>query len=270
MPNFTYYGAVLQCGSILKPLFFLEFFENYYFNENTRLYNGYLEAYTYNPGNVSDRLLNKEVLVSDVLKYSLNKSAVNHRVSSDPLKVARRVEDKLLDMGISPYPSYRLVESYILGTKTMTPREVSQAYQMIFNRGESVPLGPWKYIINPHLQDTIFNGTAKKGSSMYAEVQANKIKALLKGAFETGGTCHGLLQFLPGNRQYYGKTGTTGKAKDGWTIISDGQKLIVVWAGYVKNDNGVLTRKDAPEIPSKSGAGSAGIFAAMVYSKLYD
>jgi len=269
MANFTDYGEGFQCGSVLKPLVFLELFENYDFDEKSSLYNGDLKEYKYNPSNVGKKLLNTDVLVGDVLKYSLNKAAVNYRVFADPIEVARHVEAKLSQLEITANPSYSLGESYILGTKTMTPWEVAQAYQMLLNNGEAVLLSPWKYIIDPHLQDTIFDGRSKKRKKVYSMASAKSIKNLLPGAFEAGGTCHRLLPFLPKDRHYFGKTGTTGKAKDGWTVLSDGEKLIVAWAGYVKNVNGVLTRKDAPAIPSKSGAGSAGILAAMVYSELY-
>ena len=269
MANFIDYGDGFQCGSVLKPLVFLELFENHDFDANTTLYNGALKEYKYNPSNVGKKLLNKEVLVGDVLKYSLNKAAVNYRVKADPLKVARKVETKLSKLEVSSNPSYSLGESYILGTKTMTPWEVAQSYQMLFNGGQAVPLSPWKYIIDPHLQDTIYDGSSRKRRQLYSEEKAKAIKSLLPGAFEAGGTCHRLLKFLPKKKSFYGKTGTTGKAKDGWTVLSDGKKLVVVWVGYVKNDNGVLKRKGAPAIPSKSGGGSAGILAAMAYSKLY-
>lgn len=269
MANFVDYGDGFQVGSVLKPLVFLELFENHDFDENTSLFNGDLKDYKYNPANVGKKLLGKDVLVGDVLKYSLNKAAVNYRVHANPLKVTRNVEAKLAKLDISSKPSNSIGESYILGTKTMTPWEVAQAYQMLFNDGEAIPLTPWKYIIDPHLQDTIFDGSLRKRRTLYATESANSIKSLLPLAFETGGTCHRLLPLLPKKRQYYGKTGTTGKAKDGWTVLSDGEKLMVVWVGYVKNDKGILTRKGAPAIPSKSGAGSAGIFAAMAYSKLY-
>ena len=267
--NFVDYGEGFQCGSVLKPLVFLELFENHDFDENTTLYNGDLAAYEYNPSNVGKKLLNKEVTVGDVLKYSLNKAAVNYRVKADPMKVARTVENKLTKLEVASNPSYSLGESHILGTKTMTPWEVAQAYQMLFNDGEAIPLSPWKYIIDPHLQDTIYDGSSRKRTVLYSAATANSIKSLLPGAFERGGTCDRLLPFLPKKRQYYGKTGTTGKAKDGWTVLSDGKKLIVAWAGYIKNDEGILKRKDAPAVPSKSGAGSAGILAAMTYSELY-
>lgn len=269
MANFIDYGQGFQCGSVLKPLVFLELFENHDFDENTTLFNGDLATYKYNPSNVGKKLLNKEVLVGDVLKYSLNKAAVNYRVKADPMKVARTVETKLSELEVSSNPSYSLGESYILGTKTMTPWEVAQAYQMLFNGGEAVPLSPWKYIIDPHLQDTIYDGSSRKRKLLYSEEKTNSIKSLLPGAFEPGGTCHRLVEFLPKDKSFYGKTGTTGKAKDGWIVLSDGKKLIVAWAGYIKNDNGVLKRKGAPAIPSKSGAGSAGILAAMTYSELY-
>ncbi len=267
--NFTDYGEGFQCGSILKPLVFLELFENYDFNGNSELFNGDLEQYKYNPSNFSNTLLNKEVSVRDVLKYSLNKAAVNYRVDANPLEVARHVEKKLSKMDISSNPSYSLGESYILGTKSMTPWEVAQAYQMVFNKGNAIELSPWKYVIDPHLQDTIIHGNVKKAKSLYTVKASNDIKSLLNAAFEPGGTCHKLLKILPKDRTYYGKTGTTGKAKDGWTVISDGQKLIIAWAGYVKNDEGTLTRKNAPAVPSKSGAGSAGMLAAMAYAQLY-
>ena len=268
--NFTDYGEGFQCGSVLKPLVFLELFENYNFDQNSKLFNGNLERYAYNPSNFNTTYLNKDVSVRDVLKYSLNKAAVNYRVKADPLEVARRVERKLTQLQISSNPSYNLGESYILGTKSMTPWEVAQAYQMLFNEGNAIELSPWKYIIDPHLQDTILKGNSKKPKLSYSAEATNTIKSLLDAAFEPGGTCNRLLKILPKDRTYYGKTGTTGRAKDGWTVLSDGQKLIVAWAGYVKNDNGILTRKNAPAIPSKSGAGSAGILAALVYSKLYN
>ncbi|MEM7379982.1 MAG: transglycosylase domain-containing protein [Bacteroidota bacterium] len=270
MANFTDYGSGFQCGSILKPLVFLELFENYDFDEETRLFNGDLKEYKYNPDNVGKKMRNKEVLVRDVLKYSLNKAAVNHRVHTDPLEVALKVESSLAEMDVQTNPSYSLGESYVLGTRTMTPWEVAQAYQMLFNEGRIIPLSPWKYIVNPHLQDTIFSYAAKKQKPLYSVKSSERIKALLPGAFEAGGTCHRLIPFLPDNKQYYGKTGTTGKAKDGWTVLSDGKKLIVAWAGYVKNENGMLSTKGAPEVPSKSGAGSAGILAAMAYAQLYN
>lgn len=269
MANFIDYGAGFQCGSILKPLVFLELFENHEFDESTTLFNGDLKQYKYNPSNMGKKLLNKDVLVGDVLKYSLNKAAVNYRLKANPLQVAREVEAKLSALEIASNPSYSLGESYILGTKTMTPWAVAQAYQMLFNKGEAVPLSPWNYIIDPHLQDTIYDGSKRKRKILYSEAKANSIKSLLPGAFEPGGTCHRLLEFLPKEKQFYGKTGTTGNAKDGWTVLSDGRKLIVAWAGYIQNDKGVLKRKGAPAIPSKSGAGSAGILAAMTYSKLY-
>jgi membrane peptidoglycan carboxypeptidase len=268
--DFTDYGNGFQCGSVLKPLVFLELFENHGFDKNSSLYNGNLKEHKYNPSNFNDKYLNKSVTVRDVLKFSLNKAAVNHRVEADPLEAARKLEKKFAKMEISSNPSYSLGESYILGTRTMTPWEVTQAYQMLFNEGEAITLSPWKYIIDPHLQDTIHHGKNKKAKAIYSAESANNIKTLLNAAFEPGGTCSRLLEILPKDRKYYGKTGTTGKAKDGWTVISDGQKLIVAWAGYVKNDKGLLTRKNAPSVPSRSGAGSAGILAALAYSKLYN
>ena len=270
MANLTNYGKGFQCGSVLKPLVFLELFEHFDFDGDTRLFNGNLEKYDYNPGNVKATLLNKEVPVRDVLKYSLNKAAVNHRVYANPTKVAQRVEQNFEKMGVSASPGYPWGASYILGTKTLTPWEVAQAYQMLLNDGEAIPLSPWKYIIDPHLQDTIFDIASQKRKKMYSTATANRIQNLLPAAFEKGGTCHRLLQWLPEDRTYYGKTGTTGKAKDGWTVLSDGKKLLVVWAGYMKIEDGKIIRKGTPSIPSKSGAGSAGILAAMAYSQLYN
>ncbi len=270
MADLSDYGKGFQCGSVLKPLVFLELFENYGFNGETALFNGDLKQFSYNPSNVKNTLLNKEVPVRDVLKYSLNKAAVNYRVHADPAEVAKQVETSFAKMNIASDTKYPWGASYILGTKTMTPWEVAQAYQMLFNEGTMVPLSPWKYIINPHLQDTLFSRESKKTKKRYTSDTADAIKALLPAAFEKGGTCHRLLQWLPEGRQYYGKTGTTGKAKDGWTVLSDGKKLLVVWAGYMQTENGMITRKGAPPVPSKSGGGSAGILAAMAYSKLYN
>ena len=267
--NFTDYGNGFQCGSVLKPLVFLELFENHGFDENSRLYNGNLSQFSYNPTNTNDKLLRKAVLTRDIFKYSLNKAAVNHRVLADPIAVAEKVEESLAAMDISANPTYNLSESYVLGTRTMTPLELAQAYQMVFNEGTMKSLTPWKYVTNPHSLDTVFNYRANLGKAIYGKAHVNRIRNLLPAAFEPGGTCHRLLKFLPKDRPYFGKTGTTGKAVDGWTVLSDGQKLIVAWTGYLKNENGILTSRNAPSIPTKSGGGSAGVLAAMVYSKLY-
>ncbi len=269
LANLIDYGQGFQCGSVLKPLVFLELFEDHNFGEDTRLYNGDLKQFDYNPSNVKNTLLGKKVPVRDILKYSLNKAAVNHREYTDPMKVAQGVEEHFSQMNITASPDHPWGASYVLGTRTLTPWEVAQAYQMLFNEGKAIALSPWKYMIDPHLQDTIFDIGLKKRKNIYTATTANRIKDLMSAAFEPKGTCHRLLQWLPKNRTYYGKTGTTGKAKDGWTVLSDGKKLLVVWAGYMQVANGVITRKGAPSIPSKSGAGSAGVLAAMAYTEIY-
>jgi len=214
-------------------------------------------------------LLNTNVFVRDVFKYSLNKAAVNHRIYADPLEVARNVEQNFNDMGIAINPKYALGESYILGTRTITPLDLAKAYHMIFNKGVSIPISPWKYVIDAQKGDTIFNSAKHKRKIIYKEEHVNRIKNLLPASFESGGTCYRLLKFLPENRSYYGKTGTTGNAVDGWTVLSDGKKIVVAWAGYLKNEKGILSNRNAPPIPTKSGGGSAGILAAMTYDRLY-
>ncbi len=268
--NFTDYGNGFQCGSVLKPLVFLELFENHNFSASSELYNGDLKQYKYNPSNVNEKLLNKTVSVKDVFKYSLNKAAVNHRTKTNPVKVAKSLEKKLSTMNISSNPDYYISESYILGTRNMTPLNLAQAYQMIFNEGNMRGLTAWKYIIDPHTKDTVFNSYLSKKKSIYKKEHTERIKKILPAAFEPGGTCHRLLPFLPKNRRFYGKTGTTGNAVDGWTVLSDGDKLIVAWVGYLKNEGGILTQKGAPSVPTKSGGGSAGVLAAMSYAQLYE
>jgi len=268
--NFTNYGNGFQCGSVLKPFVFLELFTHYEFDEKTKLFNGNLDQFSYNPKNVGNMLKNKEVTVRDIFKYSLNKAAVNHRLMANPVTVAKQVEQNFKIMGIPANPEYYIGESYTLGTRTITPLDLAQGYQMIFNNGVAKPLSPWMYIIDGYTADTLYNSTKAKQTAVYDAHYTTRIKNLLPASFEAGGTCHRLLRFLPQGRSYYGKTGTTGKAIDGWTVLSDGDKLIVAWVGYVKNNDGILQRKGAPAIPSKSGGGSAGVLAAMTYSKLYN
>ena len=85
---------------------------------------------------------------------------------------------------------------------------------------------------------------------------------------QPGGTGTSIKRLLPEGKVFYAKTGTSDKAIHGYTVLSDGNILIVAWVSYGQNNNGRLEFNTAQEIPFGSGAKSAGLLAGMIYKHL--
>lgn len=73
-----------------------------------------------------------------------------------------------------------------------------------------------------------------------------------------GGTGTHFKNLLPKDITFYAKTGTSDKAKHGYTVLSDGETLIVTYISYGIVDHNYLKLGQYP-IPFESGGRSAGV-----------
>ena len=80
-----------------------------------------------------------------------------------------------------------------------------------------------------------------------------------------GGTGTHITHLLPETIRFYAKTGTSDKAIHGYTVLSDGQLLIVTYVTYGKVTDEHLELNETPPIPFESGVRSAGVLAAYMY-----
>ena len=198
---------------------------------------------------------NRYVGLETILSKSLNAPFANiYDLGLNPRMVFMNLEKDYASMNISidtvgPNDSY----NYPLGLREMKVIDIAQIYQTIFNNGVFVPLSLAKN------NDTVIS------NRVWDENHVEVVKSALCQTFESnGGTLHRYKNDLPGERTFYGKTGTSSRQKDFWSVLSDGEIVIVSWAAYGKQN------QDAMELGTERswGASAAGLFAVLVYNEL--
>lgn len=145
--------------------------------------------------------------------------------------------------------------NYPLGIREMRVHDVAQIYQAIFNLngGVYVPLS---------LEQ---KSDGVKSKRIWDETHVNEVKNALNKTIENeGGTLHRYKNALPKGKTYYGKTGTSSRQRDGWTVLCDGNLIIVCWASYGKQAGNKMNLGQHP----LWGASTAGLFAVLVYNEL--
>jgi membrane peptidoglycan carboxypeptidase len=147
----------------------------------------------------------------------------------------------------------------------MTLYDIAQAYQTIFNQGMYLELTPFQEKYNPYTLQTVPIRT--KAKQVFEKENVAVIKNALHHSMLPGGTGTHLSHLLPTNQKFYAKTGTSDGAKHGYTILCDGDILIVSFATYGKITGDHLELNDTPPIPYESGVRSAGILAAYIYQQ---
>jgi membrane peptidoglycan carboxypeptidase len=148
----------------------------------------------------------------------------------------------------------------------MTIYDIAQSYQTLFNEGKYKKLSIINKSFNPYeLTENVYK---KDVASIYNRQNVRVITDALKTVLDKGGTAHSLSKYLPQNVQFMAKTGTTDEYRHGYTVLSDGETLVVSWVSYGQEVNGVL-RFNQTAIPNRSGGSSAGILAAFIFDELY-
>ncbi len=260
-------------GSVIKPFLFLELLEAGFRFNDVQLYDGQIEGKR-TPNNYSKRYSNKYVGINEIIGKSLNAPVVNIREITDPLTLFGNVEGHFSEMGISndsyldlnnPQRKNEHEINYPLGSRNMTLFQIAQAYQTLFNGGQYLQLSVFASAYNPLTGKT--EKVNQKGQQIYSQENADLIVHALTNAMKDGGTGTPFKNLLPQDVTFYAKTGTSDGARHGYTVLSDGNTLVVAYVSYGRVENEHLSLGVTP-IPFESGGRSAGILAAMIYSEL--
>lgn len=262
-------GSGNPMASLIKPFVLLEMLEN---NVEIKLYDGKISG-KQTPSNFNHIYSNKYVGIIEILSKSLNAPMVNIREVTDPITLFSEVEDhfKLMDIPSDPFlqlenpnKTRENAYNYPLGSRNMTLLNIAQTYQTLFNDGEFVKLSAIQSGFNPANNKTDEYVSIKK--QIYTRENTDKIKEAL--TYSLNGTASSIKSLLPKNQTYYIKTGTSDESLHGYTVICDGELLIVSYTTYGKVINERLELNSTPTIPFKSGIKSAGVLAAFIYSEL--
>lgn len=268
------FGSGYPVGSVIKPFLLLELLEGGKNFSNIKLYDGVLHGRR-TPENSSHHYSNTYVGINRILGSSLNAPMVNIREFINPIELFNHVENRFSKMGIHPDPYLDLSNhskhgeyevNYPIGSRSVTVFDLAQLYQTLLNGGEYRQLTLLSSYYSPDSGRAV--DLPQKHSIVYRKANADSIKQALTYTMRPGGTGTSIKRLLPEGKVFYAKTGTTDKATHGYTMLSDGNILIVAWVAYGQIKNGRLECNTSQEIPFGSGAKSAGLLAGMVYKQL--
>ncbi|WAC12393.1 transglycosylase domain-containing protein [Dyadobacter pollutisoli] len=261
-------------GSIIKPFVILEMLEDGWKPDQIKLFDGRLND-RLTPNNYSKRFSEKYVGIEKILSVSLNAPMANISEITDPIDLFKNIERRFLRMNISEDRSLNFSDrskrmeyelNYPLGSRRMTLYEIAQAYQTLFNDGNYIELTSLLAAYDPD-KDTTTNYTVI-GKEVYGKLNTQIIRRALEKTMLPGGTGTHIRDLLPQNKRFYAKTGTSDQSTHGYTVLCDGQILVVTWTSYGKVEKGRLELNETPPIPFGSGVRTAGVFGAMIYSEL--
>lgn len=239
-------------GSVLKPAIVLEIIKSGA-PIDFKLFDGRV-GQRKTPRN-SHGYSNVPVDAVTILSRSLNAPFSNLAdLGLTPRTVYQNLENEYAFMGIAKDTvSAADTYNYPLGIREMRVYEVAQIYQTIFNNGVFIPLS---------LEQTTDTVVSKR---IWDIAHVNVVKnAMHQTIDDSNGTLYRYKNVLPQGKTFYGKTGTSTRQRDFWTVLSDGNLVIVCWASYGKQvgDRMMLGTEKS------WGASAAGQFAVLIYNEL--
>ena len=229
--------AVRPIGSLIKPVVYLtalEYPDRYTITtpvSDTRLEIPAEKGKTWSPDNYDNRE-HGIVPLHTALAHSYNMATV--RIGMD-VGLAR-IATTLKNMGVSR--PVELFPSFLLGASPLTPLEVTQIYQTLAGDGYATPLRSIRAVnaADGHaLQSYPF--TVRQAVDPAATFITNTILQEVMRA----GTGRSAYNYMPGEMNLVGKTGTTNGLRDSWFAGFSGDYLSVVWVGRDDNKPSGLT-----------------------------
>lgn len=223
--------AVRPIGSLIKPVVYLtalEYPDRYTITtpvSDTRLQIPAEKGKTWSPDNYDNRE-HGVVPLHVALTNSYNMATV--RIGMDV--GLNRIANNLKNMGVSRQVD--LYPSMLLGAAPLSPLEVTQIYQTLAGDGYATPLRSIRAVNaadGKALQSYPF--TVRQAIDPAATYLTNTI---LQDVMRVG-TGRSAYNYLPGEMNLAGKTGTTNELRDSWFAGFSGDYLSVVWVG--RDDN---------------------------------
>lgn len=255
MTDYADYREGFPIGSLGKPAIILEMLRMGASPDMT-LFDGQV-GNRKTPRNANHEWSNRFMSIREMLSLSANAPFVNICDMMNPRSVFENTEASYRRMGIdSDDGDTRLCQdtyNYPLGHRLMNVDEVAQLYQTIFNDGVCLPLTTF---VQPE--------ESVQPATIYDSRHIAVIKDALRSTVESG-TMSGFRNILPRGVNFYSKTGTSSRQKDGWCILSDGHILIVTWVSYGRIHGDLINLGVEPLY----GSSSAGLFSVLIYNSLY-
>lgn len=252
--DYADYRDGFPIGSLGKPFIVTNLLEMGA-SPNLTLYDGRKNGRK-TPKNANHGWSNKYVNITEALSKSLNAPFVNLQdLNLSPQQVFLRNEDCYHKMGIrSEQRHIEMCEdtyNYPLGLRQMYVTEVAQAFQTLMNDGMCCSL------LEFDLGDTI----------VPFRIYESKNVAVVKQALSqtvVSGTMKAYRNSLPEGRTYYAKTGTSTRQQYGWSVVSDGNLLVVSLASYGRRQGDDMVLGVEPLY----GGSTAGLMSVLVYNEI--
>ncbi len=256
-PNYVGFNRAIdayrQTGSVIKPFVYLSALQNpKNFNPVTLIKDQTFsltgtDGSVWSPQNYDRKQhgdKNALIPLADGLinSYNLATARLAMKVGID--EIVETITDMGFERELPAFPSIAL------GSKEMSPLEVTILYQAIANQGVSVR--PQTLIAVQDQYGNLVNRYVRKSEQVVDREAAFIVRYLLTHVTKTG-TAKSLSWRFP-NVDLAGKTGTTNDLRDSWFAGFDNTKLAVVWIGRDDNEPTGLT-------------GASG--ALLVWSDLY-
>ncbi|MDN5204578.1 penicillin-binding transpeptidase domain-containing protein [Fulvivirgaceae bacterium BMA10] len=269
--DLTTFAGGSPMGSVVKPFILLELLESDIASEDLRLYDGKIKG-KFTPNNYSRRYSNRMISINEIISKSLNAPMINVREVTEAVPLYQQLERTFATLGIDedaflqlddPDKSSEHEINYPMGSRNMTLFDIAQAYQTLFNNGRYRELRVFESAYDPYTKKEY--EVRHRQKQVYESKNTRTMKEALHHTMLKGGTGTHIVHLLPRTEKFYAKTGTSDKAIHGYTILCDGQLLIVSYVTYGKVTGDHLELNDTPPIPFGSGARSAGVLGAYIY-----
>lgn len=242
--------AVRPIGSLVKPVIYLtalEYPDRYHIVtpvSDTRLTLPAEPGKTWSPDNY-DNQEHGIVPLHSALANSYNMATVRIGMDIGLARVANTLKSMGVNRPVDLYPSF------LLGASPLTPLEVTQIYQTLAGDGFATPLRSIRAVNaadGKALQSYPF--TVHQAVDPAATFITNTIMQEVMRA----GTGKSAYNYMPGEMNLVGKTGTTNGLRDSWFAGFSGDYLAVSWIGRDDNKPTGLT----------GGSGALQIWAELM------
>ena len=241
-------------GSVGKPPIVLSILEAG-MPGNFTLYDGQVDGRKTPRNSSGGGWSNAYVGINSILPRSLNAPFRNiDLLGLNPSLIFKNVESAYNQMEIGGAPDiYKDVYNYPLGLREMTLSDVATIYSTLNNDGAFVPLTLEQRECVP------------QGIRIWEASHTSLVRDAMRMTIDDeNGTLHKYKKDLPQGRDYFGKTGTSTRQRDGWTVLCDGDRVVVCWASYGRKRGDHISLGVEP----LWGGNTAGLFATLIYNEL--
>lgn len=254
--------AQYPVASLIKPLLVASGIEEGYLTANTILLDkqmGRGRIHNYN-----DRYWGT-VSLGFTLKKSLNTPIDNSPYRNRMVSKSEDVMHTFFGSELKPLPGDYSPSNYVLGE----PRElglvqIASVYRSFLHNGNAVNSKIIQKVVDANVFpfDSVYQ-VDNRSRRIFSQATVNAMQQLLQEPLQEGGTLEQVARTLNSNVGVMGKSATSDKYQVGYTVLANDRYLVAVRMCYQPLNN---KNKSFPPIPTKSGAGSAGIIAGSLFN----